>query len=263
MADSLKKNFNFSDVKGSYERRAILDLPDHDKSGYPYREFLARVDAFRRRYALATAETQTCLGVSGSDFRVLDVGCGNGAMLEAIASQGHSFVGLDFVEPLLQQASARNPHANFVVGSACRLPFENNSFHFAYSLGVLQMIQEPESLLAEMVRVIVPGGMGLIEFRAARTRINVLARFVKYSLCLDWYKLSRLMRHGRYPSQPVEGYSYHYPDSLVRALRRMDARLIKVVSRRWGCVDPMDSSIQFTVGSSKSTGIEVHAGQSR
>ncbi len=45
-----------------------------------------------------------------------------------------------------------------VVGSGCRLPFADESFSLIRSLAVLEHIREPQKMIAEMLRVLKPGG---------------------------------------------------------------------------------------------------------
>lgn len=103
-------------------------------------------------------------------MQVLDVGCGVGVDLPALADRvgtGGLVVGLDHDPKLLQTAKeAINGRSNvrIVAAEAQELPFPNRSFDGVRSDRVLQHIPEPAQVLAEMVRVLRPGGrLTLIE----------------------------------------------------------------------------------------------------
>jgi ubiquinone/menaquinone biosynthesis C-methylase UbiE len=105
------------------------------------------------------------LGV-GEGGRVLDVGCGTGGGVRALATRFPDVgkvVGIDKSETMVAEAQARTDagacaRVEFRVADAHDLPFPDASFDAAYSLRVFEIIGEPRRVLAEMVRVLRPGG---------------------------------------------------------------------------------------------------------
>lgn len=101
--------------------------------------------------------------------RVLDVGCGIGDATLLIArhlAPGGTAVGLDAHDGLLEEARARTaaPRAaevRFVSGDAAAMPFADDSFDAAQVERVLQHVEDPGAVLAEMCRVVRPGGVVL------------------------------------------------------------------------------------------------------
>src|SRR5688572_5827493 len=93
---------------------------------------------------------------------VLEVGCGTGLVLERIAAFAASARGIDISPKMLEQARARG--LDVAVGDATALPFPDASFDVACSFKVLAHVREIERALAEMARVVRPGGMVLAEF---------------------------------------------------------------------------------------------------
>jgi SAM-dependent methyltransferase len=99
-------------------------------------------------------------------MRLLDVGCGPGAItidLAEIVAPGE-VVGLDQrPEPLAaaRELAAQRSVTNiqFEVGSAYSLPFPDASFDAAFAHIVLMHLREPVRALAEMRRVLKPGGL--------------------------------------------------------------------------------------------------------
>ena len=96
------------------------------------------------------------------DRDVLEVGCGTGLILKAIAPVAQRCVGLDLSPGMLAQARARG--LDVVEGSATDLPFEDASFDLVYSFKVLAHVEAIEQALAEVSRVLRPGGRALLEF---------------------------------------------------------------------------------------------------
>jgi SAM-dependent methyltransferase len=100
-------------------------------------------------------------GLSDGD-RVLDVGCGTGSLtftLPEIANVA-TVTGIDLTEPFVEFARSCNtdPRISFQSGDARVLPFEDNAFDRAFSMLVLQFIPDAARAVAEMRRVVRPGG---------------------------------------------------------------------------------------------------------
>ena len=100
-------------------------------------------------------------------LQVLDVGCGPGIVMEAIASRGHKIVGIDISENMLKEARQK------MLAYTCKenvcfqgdiedLPFDNQSFDAIISLAVLQYLPDDHRSLLEMSRVIKKEGVIII-----------------------------------------------------------------------------------------------------
>ena len=91
--------------------------------------------------------------------KVLVVGCGTGADLLQFAKHGALATGVDLTTNHVELARIRVGELAVVhKADARQLPFEDESFDYVYSHGVLHHCDEPEQVVREMTRVLRPGG---------------------------------------------------------------------------------------------------------
>ncbi|MEE8311908.1 MAG: methyltransferase domain-containing protein [Candidatus Binatia bacterium] len=93
--------------------------------------------------------------------RVLDLGCGDGALSRTLVEMGCEVVGVDSSEP--QADAARRAGIDARVHDARRLPFDSE-FDAVFSNAVLHWVHPHEAVIASVVRVLVPGGRFVGEF---------------------------------------------------------------------------------------------------
>ncbi len=96
-------------------------------------------------------------------LRWLDVGCGNGAFTEMVAERcaPSSLSGIDPSEAQLAYARTRPPlrGAELRQGNAMMLPFADDAVDAAVMPLVIFFVPEPAKGVAEMARVVAPGGI--------------------------------------------------------------------------------------------------------
>lgn len=94
--------------------------------------------------------------------RWLDVGCGTGAVSEAIVTEAApaSLLGVDQSESYVDAAGARvaDARARFEVSDAGSLPLPDESVDHVVSGLVLNFVPDSRAAVAEMLRVVAPGG---------------------------------------------------------------------------------------------------------
>lgn len=129
---------------------------------------------------------------------VLDVGCGDGAYALAAARAGAYVVGLDRSADAVGAARARAKAEELAVdlriGEATALPFQAGRFDVVLAVTVLCFVEQPAQAVAEMARVLRPGG------------VLVLGELGRWSAWAAWRRVrgwagSRTWRGARFWSQ--------------------------------------------------------------
>lgn len=156
--------------------------PDRWQSGALYEPYVGRWSR------LVARELLSWLAVPpGRDW--IDVGCGTGALVETILAlaDARSVRGVDQSAGFVAHARAhvRDRRASFDVGDAQALPFDDASADAAVSGLVLNFVPDPARMVAEMGRVVRPGGIvGLYVWDYAG-RMEMMRRFWDAAVSLD------------------------------------------------------------------------------
>ena len=95
--------------------------------------------------------------------RILDVGCGTGSLTFALpqAAEVGEVAAIDFSPVFVAEAQRRNtdPRITIAQGDACAIPFPDGRFDRALALLVLHFVPQADQAVAEMRRVVRPGGV--------------------------------------------------------------------------------------------------------
>ena len=110
--------------------------------------------AWERRRALLLAEARP-------GERVLDLGCGAGRFVAALAEAGADPVGVELAEGALERARRNVPGADFrLMGDG--IPLEDSSIDLVWCSEVLEHVPDTAGLLSEIRRVLRTGGRLLL-----------------------------------------------------------------------------------------------------
>lgn len=123
----------------------------------------AGYERFMGRWSRQLATPYIAFAGARDGDRVLDVGCGTGALAGALAQAlpSSAIVGIDPSEGFIAHANARSPLARVrcEVGDAQALPFAEASFDQTMSLLVLNFVADPARAVEQIRRVTRPGGV--------------------------------------------------------------------------------------------------------
>ena len=117
---------------------------------------------FRRRQAITLNYVKEL--ALPKTARVLEVGCGAGFLAIALAQRGYTVHAIDHSAAMIaltqkhaKQKSVDN-RIHATIGDLNNLTFENQSFHLIVALGVVIWLHNLKKALAEIARVLTPGG---------------------------------------------------------------------------------------------------------
>jgi SAM-dependent methyltransferase len=101
--------------------------------------------------------------VAGPGARVLDVGCGPGHLVERLVDRGFAVSGIDLDPAMIARADRRlGSRADLVAADVASLPFADGSFDLVVSTLSMHHWADHQGGLAEIGRVLAPGGRVLV-----------------------------------------------------------------------------------------------------
>ena len=137
---------------------------------------------------------------------ILDVGCGDGQLTARLAATGAIVTGVDASNPMVEAARARGIDADNA--QAEKLPYADAAFDAVFSNAALHWVRDQEAMLAEVRRVLRPGGRFVAEMGGHG---NIAAIRVAF--------MAVLARYGH--SEAEDGVNYYpAPDAYRRRLER-------------------------------------------
>lgn len=164
------------------------------------------------RVAKCRRQLLMCLEFAPHAQRSLDVGCSAGYVLAAAQSLGLQPTGIDFAAWAAGLASERGYPA--AAASLTDLPFRDASFDIVTAKHTLEHVRTPRQALAEVARVLKPGGVALIVVPDA-----------------GYWHLNASPKGGRYFHPERLGWQHHvYYDvaTLGRGLREAGLEVVSV-----------------------------------
>ena len=223
--------------------------PRGDQVSRMFGEIADRYDLMNRIMTFGQDQRWRRQAVQATELRAgntaLDVATGTGDLAFALARQvqpGGHVVGIDFAEPMLdiaiRKAREEDLPVVFEVGDALHLRFEDNGFNAVTCAFGLRNMEDRQSALNEMTRVVRPGGrVVILEMTPPR---NALARR---------YMDQVVPRLGQVVARAREAYTYlpesakEFPEAetlgrmlQVAGLRKVTYRLFNfgTVALHWG-----------------------------
>ena len=159
--------------------------------------------------------------------RVLDACCGTGDLALAAEREGGVVTGLDFSPKMLERARRKSETITWVEGDLLELPFEDGSFDAATVGFGVRNVADLEAALAELRRVLRPGGrLAILEITQPR---GLLRPF--FSLWFDRIVplLGKVLPGGRaYTYLPASVRRFPGAEELVSLLERTGFQHVRV-----------------------------------
>ncbi len=186
---------------------------------------------------------------TNESLKILDIGCGNGVFTRLTVGEGRTVFGVDVSQNLIKHAVERYPPINGCVASCYELPFADCTFDIVLSLGLLQMVSDRWRCIQQMVRVLKPGGTGLIEFLPKWNLLDVLARMGVDLIKRDWPSLRNGWQRMRSTGRPWRGdfnVTRSSPSWVKNAILRAGATRARIISKRWFFFNAHYTTIVFS-----------------
>jgi ubiquinone biosynthesis O-methyltransferase len=167
---------------------AMIDLGPECYSRWRASEIGAITERLERELILELADD-----VSGR--KVLDLGCGDGDLVLALANRGAIVTGIDASTAMIDAAECRAKQhgvdVTLQVATAERLPFPAGQFDLVTAITILCFVDDAAPVFREVARVLRPGGR------------LVIGELGKWSTWAAWRRVrawlgSRLWRRGRF-----------------------------------------------------------------
>jgi ubiquinone/menaquinone biosynthesis C-methylase UbiE len=195
------------------------------------------------------------------DVHILDVGCGTGEITARLAElyPRASLVGVDLIAGHLEAARVRcaglGGRVAFREADAFALPFADDTFDLVVCRHMLQAVPRPDAAMAEMVRVLRPGGRlhllvedyGMIHMHP--TRLDVDRFWVEappaYGAAIGTDHHIGRTGYGRLRALPVEDIAQHY---VVVDTLRVPRETFAAIWEAWrdGYADVIGQHTRFT-----------------
>ncbi|MGD9996807.1 MAG: class I SAM-dependent methyltransferase [Ilumatobacteraceae bacterium] len=154
-------------------------------------------DAFMGRYSRQLAHLVAEAAAIVPGLRAVDIGCGPGALTSVLVERlGPAGVSAcDPSPPFVDDCSARHPGVDIRIGRAEGIPFDDGTFDRAIAQLVLHFVSDVPAAMAEMQRVLKPGGRAAACVWADGGQ-EMLTRFWEAARVVDPDARNEVMRFG-------------------------------------------------------------------
>jgi SAM-dependent methyltransferase len=150
------------------------------------------IDIASRQYACA--EVRRCISHPAST--VLEIGCSSGFLLRDLIAQlpDHRIFGADYTRETLEVLGGRLPDVPLVQFDLTQCPLPANFVDVIVLLNVLEHIEDHEAALAQLFRIVRPGGAVIIEVPAGPQLFDVYDRVLMHHRRYEMNELTRLIK---------------------------------------------------------------------
>ena len=153
------------------------------------------IDIASRRYACE--EVLRCITHASST--VLEIGCSSGFLLQELIEKlpGHCVVGADYTIGTLEALGRQMPGVPLAQFDLTRCPLPDDFADVIVLLNVLEHIGDDQAAMAQLFRIVKPGGAVIIELPAGPSLFDVYDRVLMHHRRYTMASLTKaLQRHG-------------------------------------------------------------------
>lgn len=201
----------------------------------------ARTVAGQLRYDLK-AEKYKKLCKPQKNYKILEIGCGDGEFTRRIAHLGGQITATDITPEVLKRGRKENKFKNvkYVLANAEKLKFSQNTFDIVCGVSILHHI-DTEKSIKEMYRVLKKGGkLFFTEPNLLNPNIFIglntprLREKMEYSpdeIALTRFKTTKMLKNAGFRKFKVENYDFLHPftpENLINVVKKSSDVLEKI-----------------------------------
>jgi ubiquinone/menaquinone biosynthesis C-methylase UbiE len=160
-----------------------------------------------------------------TDLVLADIGCGTGTLTLELARFARKAIGVDLSHEMLRRARAAAaerglPNVEFRTGDAAKLPLEARAVDAAFSVMVLHFLPQPEQAVAELCRIVRPGGSVILVDLVQHQQVWLREEMAHQWLGFDRTSIERWFRAGGAASVDYELTGSYAGGSMARNGKR-------------------------------------------
>lgn len=144
--------------------KQVLDTRQQDAGAF-FADAAEQWDAIRDELYGNTFSADAIFGLIPSDWTVADLGCGSGSLARALSPYVRQIIGVDNSKPMLAAARKRLggiDNLELKYGDLAALPLDDASVDATLCVIVLSYVEDVAGSIAEMARVLRPGGRAVV-----------------------------------------------------------------------------------------------------
>lgn len=173
----------------------------------------------------------------GGRGRALEIGVGTGALAVPLAERGLDVLGIDLSPAMLERLRTKSATLPVAAADATALPFADGAFGGAFARWVLHLVPAWRDAVAELCRVVEPGGVVVLEpggyrghwlevWQRIETELGAAVRLVGLDVTRDGYGEldAAFAAHGAEPRDAVTIVDVHTSKSMEDFFREARER---------------------------------------